>query len=152
MGTALILLAAAPGTDKSKVAGAVFLRQVLKTAEALRDHHRAAGNLGEAERVQRHVVDRLQRIQLIDYAPSTAEPTSVQQETGARSAGPEVGQQAREAREKADALTGTGSPVGHPPTQRQGSGPPSGPLPRPLTRPQERSVAGDRRERENDGR
>lgn len=147
MGTALILLAAAPGTDKSKVAGTVFLRQVLKTAEALRDHYRAAANLGEAEHVQRQVVERLQRIQLVGYAPATNTP----QETGPRPL--EVGERARLARETANALTGTGPPVGNPPAEQQGSerqG--SGPLPRPLSRPNERSATDSRRGRENDGR
>lgn len=148
MGTALILLAAAPGTDKAKVAGGVFLRQVLKTAEALREHHRAAANLGEAERMQREVVERLGRIQLVGYATSTST-----QEVGPRSPEPEVGKRAREARERASALTGTGPPVGNSPaeqqvSERQGSGL----LPRPLSRPHQRSTTDDRRERENDGR
>ncbi|MGB3763478.1 MAG: hypothetical protein WA966_09660, partial [Ornithinimicrobium sp.] len=150
MGTALILLAAAPshsnGDDgssdagangRTRVAGAVFLRQVIKTAQALRDHHAAAGQLSEARAVQREVVDRLERIQLVGYR--TPSPTSVTTgltadvNAGKNTEGPMSAAQ----RESAEAKRLAGLAAPRPPTTRpqQNAQPGTGPLPRPLDRP-----------------
>lgn len=68
MGTALILMAARRD-DKPKIAGAVMLRQMLKTAEALRDHHVATSQLRHAQSIDREVIGRLEKVSLIGYRP-----------------------------------------------------------------------------------
>ena len=68
MGTAYILLAATKD-DKGKMAGEVFLAQLLTTAVAIRDYHRATRNLAEARAVHVNVVQRLEAINLTGYAP-----------------------------------------------------------------------------------
>lgn len=66
MGTAnLFLMAAAAGN--SKVGGAMLMRQVLTTGRALAAYHRAAGDLGQAQALQREVVERLEHVQLRGY-------------------------------------------------------------------------------------
>lgn len=118
MGTAMILLASDPRRGgKGKVAGAVFLRQVLKTAEAIRDHHRATANLREAQHVQRQVVDRLQRIKLIGYgSDTTTTAAEVDREGGERS-------QAQTAQRLARTLAPDQSPSDRSGQQQRGSDP-----------------------------
>lgn len=65
MGTAFILLAAAK--DNGKMAGEMFLAQLLTTAVAIRDYHRATHNLAEAQAVHVNVVQRLQAVDLTGY-------------------------------------------------------------------------------------
>lgn len=113
MGTALILTAAAK-SDRPRISTMVLMRQVLKTAEALRDHHRVTANLRQAHLLQVQVVDRLQRIQLVEY------PTG---HLADRSAA-----QARAAGDIAAQLTPSTGPAR---TSRPGAGP----LPRPLATP-----------------
>ena len=122
MGTALILLASAPGTDKGKIAGGVFLRQVIKTAQALRDHHREAGQLREAQAIQRQVVERLERIQLVGYRTDLqpAEPATEAEREG-------------RAAQRFAAMGSTARPPSTPPTGKGQSG--TEPLPRPLATP-----------------
>lgn len=153
MGTALLLMAAAPGKDKAKVAGVVFLRQVIKTAEALRDHHRATANVREAELIQRQVVERLQRIQLTGYAPDPdvgkGKASTV---TAARTGEGRESGEGREAQRVASALSGSRA-TGTAPKDADGQG--TDPLPRPLRRADERSTtrAGPGNKKgENDGR
>ena len=79
MGTAFILLAAAKG-DKATLMGAVFMAQLLKTAEAIRDYHHQSGNLRQAHLVHHEVVSRLQAIKLPGYAPDPATLTPTARE------------------------------------------------------------------------
>ncbi|MGI8416158.1 MAG: relaxase/mobilization nuclease domain-containing protein [Nakamurella sp.] len=67
MGTAYVLLAATKD-DRGQMAGEVFLAQILTTATAIRDYHRATRNLAEARAVQVNVIQRLQAIDLTGYA------------------------------------------------------------------------------------
>ena len=72
MGTALILMAAAH-PDRKRIQGAMLMRQVLRTATALRDAHAAAGALREARQVQTQVVERLERVRLVGYKATMPE-------------------------------------------------------------------------------
>lgn len=67
MGTAYVLLAATKD-DRGKMAGEVFLAQLLTTATAIRDYHRANRNHAEAQAVHVNAVQRLQAIDLTGYA------------------------------------------------------------------------------------
>ncbi len=69
MGTAL-LFEQAKHAGKGKIAAAIFMQQILKTAESVRDFHQASGNLREATRVHRDVVARLQSVPFLGYAGS----------------------------------------------------------------------------------
>jgi len=59
------------GRGKDAVAAALFLRQLVRLAESIRAHQVAVANLAEAARIERDVIDRLQRIPLIGYAAPT---------------------------------------------------------------------------------
>ncbi|WP_193614274.1 relaxase/mobilization nuclease domain-containing protein [Nocardioides lijunqiniae] len=87
-GAALILAAAAaPGSssNKSKVVAAMLMRQLIKTAEALRDNHQVNGRLRQARAVQVDVVDRLRRVSLVGYQSEEADAR--QRAAGALSTG-----------------------------------------------------------------
>jgi len=60
------------GRGKDAVAAALFLRQLLRLAESIRAHQVAAANLAEATRIQRDVIDRLQRIHRVRGADTHA--------------------------------------------------------------------------------
>lgn len=67
MGTAYLFLAM-KNSDKPKIVAGVFLRQMLKTAEALRDYHVQTGNTRQAQAMNVEVIARLQAIPLHGYA------------------------------------------------------------------------------------
>ena len=72
MGTALILMAATH-PDRTRIQAALLMRQVLRTAQALADMHRSTGALRQAQRVQRDVVERLQRVSMVGYKATMPE-------------------------------------------------------------------------------
>lgn len=74
-GIALLLLQAARSREpdrKARIAAALFLRQLIRTADAIRSYHAAVDNNAEAARLQRDVIDRLRQLPLAGYPdPST---------------------------------------------------------------------------------
>ena len=73
MGTALILLAAT-SDDRLTIASAVLMNQLLKTAEALRDYHRATGNARQAQAIDQRVLQPLGALKLGGTDPTTTAP------------------------------------------------------------------------------
>lgn len=124
MGTALLFEQAKHG-GKGKIAGAVFMQQILKTAEALRDFHQVSGNLREATRIQEHAVARLAKVPLLGYAPDVQRPV---ESTLRRQAPVDF---AREFAQEAAKGNRSGAPAPASPVR---PGPVASPLPRPLTR------------------
>lgn len=142
MGTAFVLLAARRD-DRPSIPGAVLMRQLLKTAQALADHHRAAGDLRQAAALQRDAVDRLQRVQLRGYAIAPPEQMS------------EVDQQAWRAHQVANqgrrttaepVVEAAPAPAGKPSVEGV-----RGPLPARLTPPDRTAAGGARQTGERDG-
>lgn len=115
MGTAL-LFEQAKHEGKGKIAAAIFMQQILKTAEAIRDFHQASGNLREAARIHQDALTRLQAVPLLGYAATVEGAPPVRQEQSAAEA----------ARSFTD--VGAGAPGGSGPQQT----PAPSPLPRPL--------------------
>lgn len=66
MGTVLLFEQFRSG-GKGKVAGAIFMHQILRTAEALRDFQVARGNNREAQLIHERVVQRLPKVPLLGY-------------------------------------------------------------------------------------
>jgi hypothetical protein len=66
MGTAFLFLAAKP-EDQAKIAAALLLRQLMTTARALAAHHKALGDLRQAQTIERDVIGRLEQVQLAGY-------------------------------------------------------------------------------------
>lgn len=69
MGTAFVFMAM-KDKDKPKVVASVFLRQMLKTAEAVRDYHQQGGNMRQAQAIERDVLARLQHVSTAGYGQS----------------------------------------------------------------------------------
>lgn len=67
MGTAYLFMAM-KNSDKPKIVAGVFLRQMLKTAEALRDYHVQTGNTAQAQAMNTEVIARLEAIPISGYA------------------------------------------------------------------------------------
>lgn len=116
MGATFMLLGAKP-EQRKKIAGVLLMQQVLKTVQALQDYHRARGHLAHVERLQRDVVDRLERVQLTGY-----KPVPPQGLTPAEEKAWEAQQIARQGQ----------VPMTAPPAPAAGRKPGQGPLPRPL--------------------
>lgn len=66
------------GRGKDAVAAALFLRQLLRLVESVRAHQVAVANLAEVTRIERDVIDRLERIPLTGYATPTAKQLAVE--------------------------------------------------------------------------
>lgn len=78
-GTALLFIQA-KRHGRDKISAGILLRQILVTAEAVRDYQAARRNLREATAIEENVVQRLRRMSLIGYAgEQTAEPEHSQQ-------------------------------------------------------------------------
>ena len=123
VGSALLFEQARLG-GKGKVAGAIFIQQMLRTAEALRDFQTARGNNREARVLHERVVQQLPRVPLMGYESQPAQVIEQQHD------GPAVRAHAIGVQTQAPAR-----PVG---TPTPGALP--SPLPRPLGPVRERST------------
>lgn len=112
MATAFLFAAAKP-KDRTKIAAARLVQELARAAAALRDYHRAAGHLRQAQSLHTEVVQRLERIPFTGYMQDQdSQPV-----------------QAMAARNASDAQT-PGQRTGTTLTKQQGF-----PLPRPLAPP-----------------
>jgi hypothetical protein len=79
MGTALIFLAAKEA-DRPRIAAALLMAQILKTAAALADYHRDLRNYAQQEAIDRQVIATLERLPLPGYQPDLAAMSPVERD------------------------------------------------------------------------
>lgn len=72
MGTAL-LFEQARHEGRGQIPAAIFMQQILRTAEAIRDFHRTRGNAREAALVQSRAIEQLQKVPLLGYQESSVQ-------------------------------------------------------------------------------